>query len=406
MDGASRAAEALVGIEPGVGDAEPGRSSATAVTVSVVNAAARQVLETSIRPLWVRGEIGSWRRHSSGHCYFTLRDDSAQLSCVMWRSDARNLPTDPDEGMEVCALGRVTVYEAGGKYQLVVRSLEALGEGLWRLAFERLRARLSAEGLLDPERKRSLPAVPARVGVVTSRSGAAFRDVVAVIRRRAPWTRVLLADCRVQGKESAPEIVAALERLGAHGDCDVIVVTRGGGSVEDLWAFNEESVARAIADCPVPVVSAVGHEIDFTIADLVADLRAPTPSAAAEAVVPDGRALRARMASLRQGLAAGLRRIVQTGRNRARFLSHDLLEAMKGAVRGRESRLAVALGRLEALSPLGTLRRGYAVPLGDDGSVLRTGEEFRVRERFRLRVVDAEVDCRVEQVRSLPEENE
>ena len=324
----------------------------------------------------------------------------------MFRSDARGLPTDPDDGMEVCALGRLTLYEAGGKYQLVVRSLEARGEGLWRLAFDRLRARLASEGLLDPARKRPLPKVPARVAVVTSRSGAAVRDVVAVIRRRAPWTRILVSSCRVQGREAAPEIVAALERIGRDGSADVVIVTRGGGSVEDLWAFNEESVARAIASCPVPVVSAVGHEIDFTIADLVADFRAPTPSAAAETVVPDGRVLTTRLKEIGDGLTRALRELVQRGRERTGEDAGRLIQTAHQVVSGKSARMAVAAGRLEALSPLATLGRGYAVPLRDDGTVLRTGSMFSVGQKFDLRVVDARVECRVEEVRGFPDDSE
>lgn len=331
-----------------------------------------------------------------------MRDAEAQIDCVMFRSDARGLPTDPDDGMEVCALGRLTLYEAGGKYQLVVRSLEARGEGLWRLAFEKLRARLASEGLLDPSRKRPLPTVPARVAVVTSRSGAALRDVIAVIRRRAPWTRILVSSCRVQGREAAPEIVTALERIGRDGSADVVIVTRGGGSVEDLWAFNEESVARAIVSCPVPVVSAVGHEIDFTIADLVADLRAPTPSAAAETVVPDGGVLTAHLRGLGDGLTQALRGVVLRGRERSEEDARQLIQATHQVLSVKSAGIAVAAGRLEALSPLATLGRGYAVALREDGTVLRTGSMFLVGEKFDLRVVDARVECRVEGVRGLP----
>jgi len=324
----------------------------------------------------------------------------------MFRSDARGLPTDPDDGMEVCALGRLTLYEAGGKYQLVVRSLEARGEGLWRLAFEKLRARLASEGLLDPERKRPLPTVPARVAVVTSRSGAAVRDVIAVIRRRAPWTRILVSSCRVQGREAAPEIVTALERIGRDGSANVVIVTRGGGSVEDLWAFNEESVARAIVSCPMPVVSAVGHEIDFTIADLVADLRAPTASAAAETVVPDGRVLTAHLRGLGDGLTKALRGVVLRGRERSEEDARQLIQATHQVLSVKSAGIAVAAGRLEALSPLATLGRGYAVALREDGTVLRTGSMFSVGEKFDLRVVDARVECRVEGVRGLPADSE
>ncbi|MCK5447538.1 MAG: exodeoxyribonuclease VII large subunit [Gemmatimonadetes bacterium] len=369
--------------------------------VSEVNEAVRQVLESSFEPLWVGGEIGRWRRHGSGHCYFTLRDQDAQIDCVMFRSDARGLPTDPDDGMEVCVFGRLTVYPAGGKYQLVVRSLEGRGDGLWRLAFERLRAALAAEGLLDPSRKRALPEVPRRVGVVTSRSGAALRDIIAVVRRRAPWTEILVSDCRVQGREAAPEIVDALERLGREGSCDVVIVTRGGGSVEDLWAFNEESVARAIAACPIPVVSAVGHEIDVTIADLVADHRAATPSAAAETVVPEFGALSARLAGLRDGMASALWDAVRRSRDRTEDGAGRLVQAIGDSLSRRARDLSLVSARLDALSPLATLSRGYAVPLDDEGTVLRRGSMFEMGASFDLRVVDATIRCEVGGIRNI-----
>jgi exodeoxyribonuclease VII large subunit len=356
------------------------------------------VLEASFEPLWVRGEIGRWRRHGSGHCYFALRDQEAQIDCVMFRSDARGLPTDPDDGMEVCAFGRLTVYPAGGKYQLVVRALEARGDGLWRLAFEKLRAALSAEGLLDAARKQVLPRVPTRVGVVTSLSGAALRDIIAVVGRRAPWTQILVSDCRVQGRDAAPEIVAALERIGRDGSCDVVIVTRGGGSVEDLWAFNEESVARAISACPIPVVSAVGHEIDVTIADLVADHRAATPSAAAEMVVPEIGSLLAGLRGLRDGLASALRDVVRDGRDRAAADSDRLVQAARDTLSRKANRLSLVSARLAALSPLATLSRGYAVPLDDEGMVLRRGSMFEVGRDFDLRVVDATIRCEVREI--------
>jgi exodeoxyribonuclease VII large subunit len=272
-------------------EAEP-TSPAAEWSVSEVNAAARELVEGAFPALRVVGEVSNFTRARSGHCYFSLRDESAQIRCVMWRDEARRLPTLPEEGMEVRALGRLSLYEPRGEFQLVVAELEGRGEGLWRLAMERLRARLDAEGLTDPLRKRPLPRVPLRIGVVTSPTGAVLHDIVKVVRRRAPWTRVVLAGCRVQGEGAAEEIAAAI-RLLARANCvDVVIVARGGGSIEDLWAFNEEVVARAIAECPIPTISAVGHETDVTIADLVADLRAPTPSAAAEAAVPDGEVLR------------------------------------------------------------------------------------------------------------------
>lgn len=305
--------------------------------------------------------------------------------------------------MEVCAHGQVSLYEVRGTYQLMVRDLRATGEGLWRLAFERLKKKLAAEGLLDDDRKRSAPRVPARVAVVTSRSGAALRDVLSVIRRRAPWTDVLVADCRVQGEAAAPEIVSALERIGRRDDVDVVIVTRGGGSVEDLWAFNEEAVARAVAAAPIPVISAVGHEVDVTIADLVADVRAPTPSAAAEVAVPAQEALRAEVAGLATGLAEGLRSRVRRGRQRAERCAERMMSAIRRRLDRARSRTERLGARLDALSPLGTLRRGYAVPTDPEGRVLRRREMFEERERFVLRVVDGRIEARIENVEPAPE---
>ena len=384
-------------------DLRPGRDPESAIPVSELNAAARELLEESFPPLWVAGEVADWRQVSSGHCYFSLRGEDARISCVMWSRNARRLPTEPEEGMEVCAHGQVSLYEVRGQYQLMVRELRARGEGLWRLAFERLKKKLAAEGLLDDARKRATPRVPGRVAVVTSRSGAALRDVVSVIRRRAPWTDVLVSDCRVQGEEAAPEIVAAMERVGRRDDVDVVILTRGGGSVEDLWAFNEEPVARAVAASPVPVISAVGHEVDVTIADLVADVRAPTPSAAAEVAVPAREALRAEVTGMATSLAEGLRSRVRRGRDRAERAAERLMSAVRRRLDRARSRTERLGARLDGLSPLGTLRRGYAVPTDEDGRVLRRRRSFEGRERFRLRVVDGRIEARVENVEPAPE---
>jgi exodeoxyribonuclease VII large subunit len=369
----------------------------TAVTVSAVNNVAREVLERGIPSLWVVGEVANWRRVSSGHCYFSLRDEHAQLPCMMWRSDARELPADPEEGMEVYARGRVTLYEPRGRYQLVVRAIEGKGEGLWRLAFERLRRKLAAEGLLDPSLRRPLPAFPRRIGVVTSRTGAAVRDVVTVLQRRAPWADILVSHCRVQGREAAVDVSRALDTLARHGAVDVVIVTRGGGSVEDLWAFNEEILARAVAACPVPVVSAIGHEIDVTIVDLVADLRAPTPSAAAELVVPDIRVLRSDLNGLAESLTDSLRGV--TGRTGLRI--ERLGERMNAAAQRRLDRWTSSLERfglrLDAHSPLGTMGRGYAVPLAADGTVLRRTRDFEAGMPFTLRVSDGRVACHTDE---------
>lgn len=374
----------------------PGGAPDTAVSVAELNERARRLIEGALGSLWVSGEVSNWRPHRSGHCYFNLRDDTAQISCVIWRSDLGRLPAHPEEGMRVAAFGLPTIYGARGSYQLVVRDLRADGEGLWRLAFEQLKAKLAAEGLLDPERKRTLPSVPARIGVVTSRSGAALRDVLAVVRRRAPWARVLISDCRVQGDGAGESIATALDRLVRHGACDVVLLTRGGGSVEDLWAFNEEVVARAIVACPIPTISAVGHEIDVTISDLVADVRAPTPSAAGEVVVPDTAVLLAVLRTRAGELVETLRRRTSKGRERARAGATGIDDRIRRGLKNRYDRRMRAGGRLEALSPLGTLARGYSVPLDSEGRVLRDTTMFKVGEAFDLRVVDGSVQCRIE----------
>jgi exodeoxyribonuclease VII large subunit len=385
-------------------------------TVAQVNRAVRNLLEGTIPAFWVIGEVGGWTRARSGHCYFTLKDKQAQIRCVMWRTEAERLPADPDDGMEIKVFGTLTLYEGRGEYQLVARLVEAGGaEGLWRLAFERLRKKLDAEGLLAPERKRALPRCPATVGVVTSTSGAALRDILTTIRRRAPWTRVVVRNARVQGEGASLEVAEAVRALSRSGLVDVLIVGRGGGSIEDLWAFNEEPVARAIAASPVPVISAVGHEVDVTISDLVADWRAATPSAAAEAAVHgsaqvlDGlrrlpprltRALRTAAARRRRELSdarAALVRALRTGVSRRRVRldrsAERIEKTMRRTLERRRQRLLACGGKLDALSPLATLRRGYAVAVSAEGRVLSKVADFREGDRFALRVQDGRVAC-------------
>jgi len=375
-------------------------------TVSQLNRGVRRLLENRVGTLWVSGEVTGWKRYDrTGHCYFGLRDSEAQARAVMFRTDATRLPMDPDEGMEVRVLAEPTLYEARGEFQLVVRALETVGEdGLWRLAFERLRARLDAEGLLAPERKRPLPSCPATVGVVTSASGAALRDMLHVIERRAPWVRVIHRHARVQGEGAALEIADAIRAIVERTNVEVLIVGRGGGSIEDLWAFNEEPVARAIAACAVPVISAVGHETDVTIADLVADARAPTPSAGAERAVPDALDLERRLDGCAGTLRYALSRTLERRRTRQRDLARALRRGVADRLRDRRERTARLAGRLEALSPLGALARGYAVPLAPGGHVLRSAAEFRPGARFELRVRDGSVACDVVDVRREAEE--
>lgn len=380
---------------PGERDSD-GPAPRISYSVSGLNRLVREFLDQSLPAMWVAGEVGNWTRSARGHCYFSLRDSGAQIRCVLFASDARRLPADPEEGMSVRAFGTVTLYEARGEYQLTVREVEATDSGgLWRLAFEKLRLKLEREGLLAPDRKRALPRSPRRVGVVTSPVGAAVHDVLRVVEQRAPWTTVVLSPTRVQGEGADLEIAAALERLAKHGDVDVIIVGRGGGSVEDLWAFNREAVARAIAACAVPVVSAVGHEVDVTIADLVADQRAATPSAAAERVVLDGADLRRHLDTGAVRLGGSVRRLLEDRRRMVESLGAALEACAGDMIEERNTRLARAAEKLDTLSPLAALKRGYAVAQGDDGRVLRRLADFETGSRVRLRVVDGRVTCEV-----------
>ena len=367
-------------------------------SVSQVNAVARRLLEGSLPPIRVAGEVSGFKRYAAGHCFFTLKDEGAQLSCVMWREAARSLPTEPPEGMTVHAFGYLSIYERAGRFQFIVRELSAKGEGLWRLAFERLRARLEAEGLLDPARKRAIPSYPNCVGVITSLEGAAIRDIVSIIRRRAPWTDVLIYPARVQGDEAPESLVEALYRAGQPARAEVLIVGRGGGSLEDLWAFNDERVVRAIAASPIPVISAVGHEVDVTLADLVADVRAATPSAAAEIAVPDGIRLQADLDRAGEALAASLQGSVVRDRRRVERLEERLLESLQGGIVRRKLAVETLRRRLRALGPMEVLQRGYALALDGDGKVVRGVSGFRPGSAFTLRLKDGRVQARTESV--------
>ncbi len=260
-------------------------------SVTRLNREVRSVLERGLGVIWVEGELSNFSQPASGHWYFSLKDRDAQLRCAMFRLKNSLVGFTPREGAHVLLRGRISVYEARGEYQLIVEHLEEAGEGALKREFERLKTRLAAEGLFASERKRALPRFPRRIGVVTSTSGAALHDILQILARRFPPAAVLIYPSAVQGAAAVPALIAALETAGRRAECEVLILARGGGSLEDLWAFNDERLARVIAASPLPVVSAVGHEIDFTIADFVADVRAPTPSAAAELVVPDSRAL-------------------------------------------------------------------------------------------------------------------
>jgi exodeoxyribonuclease VII large subunit len=374
-------------------DLVPGGSPRSAVTVSTLTQTTKDVLEGAFMPLWVRGEVSDFKAHRSGHWYFCLRDERAQLRCVVWSRDRRGIPAPPDDGMLVAALGQLSVYAARGEIQFSVRRIEAEGDGLWRKALELTRKRLETDGLLRPDRKRPLPRYPRVLGVVTSLAGAALHDVVAVVQRRAPHVRIVVVPAAVQGDTAPDELCTAIDRVSRWGRADVVIVGRGGGAREDLWAFNDERVARALARCPAPTISAVGHEIDITICDLVADLRAPTPSAAAEAAVRTTEELLSDLAARQQRMYGALAGRLEEADTRMRRLARDLAASSRRDVERRQAMLAAGAGRLQALSPLATLARGYAIARDAAGRTLAETSMFAPGQPFELMLRDGTVNA-------------
>ena len=380
------------------------------------------LLEGRFPGVWVEGEISNIRRPGSGHVYFTLKDGESQLQAVLYRGQAARIAFDLRDGLDVVAFGDISVYEKGGRYQITLSEIEPKGVGALQVAFEQLKERLRGEGLFDPARKRPIPLLPRRIGIVTSPSGAAIRDILSVIERRFANVSILVSPVRVQGQTAAAEISAAIEGLNRMGDVDVIIVTRGGGSLEDLWAFNEEQVARAIAGSGIPVISAVGHEIDFTIADFVADLRVPTPSAAAELVVAKKSELHERVKTLfsrvdsaaRAAIADLRRRLIVCAQSRVLRAPENvvrqyqqLIDELDGRL-GRSFRhrlelgragLAGLAGRLESLSPVSILSRGYSVLFrARDGAVVTGSSQLRRGEGVRARLARGGFTATVDEI--------
>lgn len=373
------------------------------LTVSRVNEFAKSLLESRIPPLWVVGEIRDWKINPTGHCYFTLTDKRSRLRCVLFARDAERLPMLPSNGMQIRAYGHVTLYEQLGDFQLQVNRLEAEAEGgLRKLYIDKTRKKLQAEGLLPKPQRKPLPRFPMTIGVVTSPVGAALEDILNVVRRRAPWTRIVVAPVKVQGDGAADEVANGMRALYKLGGVDIIIVARGGGSADDLWAFEQEALARAIARCPIPVVTGIGHATDISTADLVADEHAPTPTAAAEKAVQDRAALDREFATIRERMARASQRRVQQSVDRLAGAQRDLLYEMRAALRKRSDRLARVVGKLEALSPLAALARGYSVALDERGKVLRTVGDFAKIDSFTLRVTDGRIEARVEGTRKEP----
>src|SRR5829696_4558805 len=443
----------------------PSTSSArTVLTVSDLTANIRSILENAYADVWVEAEISNCRLWNTGHLYFTLKDPGAQIKAVMFKSDVRSLKFKPEDGLHVIVRGRISVYEPKGEYQIVCERMEPHGLGALQLAFEQLKRRLQAEGLFDAARKRALPSFPRKIGIVTSLDGAAIRDIIKVLARRYPNAHLVIRPARVQGEGAAADVARAIRDVVKVPGIDVVIVGRGGGSIEDLWAFNEEAVARAIVASPVPIISAVGHEVDFTIADFAADVRAPTPSAAAEIVVARKEdfchhierlsdrlagAVRASIARLesrvhvlnrRPGFAGWSARLAMRGRHCAET-THALRHAVRssvnrrvrvfqalraqldqsdlrrrlGTVRARlvrvdgtltsaaihrhrraEARLQNCAARLDSLSPLAVLGRGYAVVWDDTRTrVIRKASDVKAGDGVRVTLSEGELTCEV-----------
>lgn len=381
------------------------------LTVSELTTYIKSLLENDmvLASIWVKGEISDFKYYQkSGHSYFSLKDEGAVISCVMFRSRARSLRFVPENGMKVIALGYVSVFERSGRYQLYVEDLEPDGIGALYLQLLQLRQRLEKEGLFSPDKKKPLPKFANRVGVVTSADGAAFRDILKVIRQRHPGAVVVLAHSSVQGESAPQEIARAIRALNEYGEIDVIIVGRGGGSFEDLWAFNTEEVVRAVSASSVPVISAVGHEVDYSLCDLVADVRAATPTQAAQLAVPDIEALRQDLALLQRRMRRAMERnieskwqtvdyfrarriwagpdgLLQHQRLRVGELRERLLKAAKSDIDLRRHGLESISGRLDALSPLRVLERGYAVVRKPEaGEVVKGVEKVRIGELLEI----------------------
>jgi len=375
-------------------------------------------IDYRLQDVTVSGEISNFTRARSGHLYFTLKDAGAQIKCVMWRSAAERLYFEPGEGDAVLANGRISVYEAGGVYQLYAEQLQPAGRGNLAVAFEQLKQRLADEGLFDPAHKKPIPVTPRKIGIVTSADAAALRDILNVLNRRYPLVEVLIAPTLVQGAEAPPQIVRALQWLDGRADIDTIIVARGGGSIEDLWAFNDERVARAIFAARHPLITGVGHETDFTIADFVADQRAPTPSAAAELATPDIEEIRPLLLGyqslLRTEMADFIRQKQWQVQTLTRALAHlspqarldnnrqrldvtlaRLERAMGNRLAQERGRLAVVMAGLTAVSPLATLSRGYAiVRLRENGRVVRSVSDAALDDVLTIQVSDGQFDAR------------
>ncbi len=399
---------------------QPSLFQITSLTVSDISRYLRELMDSDeiLRDVWIRGEISNLSRPSSGHIYFTLKDPTSALKCVIWKMNAARLPLILQSGMAIEAHGAISVYERDGQYQLYVDAVRMSGEGALYQEFMRLKARLEGEGLFETSRKRALPEMPQRIGIVTSPTGAALQDMLNTLRRRYPLAEVVLAPTPVQGDEAPPALVASLKRLNDLGDIDVILMARGGGSLEDLWAFNDERVVRAVAASRAPVVTGVGHETDFTLSDFAADLRAPTPTAAAELCTPDRAELFEGLSSLSTRLGYALQAatsqaavdlmdlnhrldslsplwLVRNDRQRLDELSSRTEQAINHELRMQHSQVKSLQTRLASLNPFAVLQRGYAIVSDSAGKVVNSVQQVEQTDQVSIKVSDGTIQTQV-----------
>lgn len=390
------------------------------VTVSALNNYIKRVIENNsyLKEICIKGEVSNCKYHTSGHIYLTLKDEGSVLRAVMFKGAAQKMRFPLENGMKIVARGRVSVYERDGQYQLYIEEIVPDGEGALYVAFEKLKKQLSEEGLFDEKHKKPLPEYPVAIGVVTASTGAAVRDIINVLKRRYPLAKVKIFPVAVQGAEAAGEITHAIEYLNEHKLCDVMIVGRGGGSIEDLWAFNEEIVARAIFKSEIPIISAVGHEVDFTIADFVADLRAPTPSAAAEVCVPSQTELLQKLISMKSAMMMKVTAQVDRKKHQLMLLQNnpafkmfhntlrdkqievdsllsDMQSAMEMIISTKQKEFMQNTAKLDALSPLKVLSRGYAVARKEDGGIVKSVRDVSQGEKINLKLSDGDVLCGV-----------
>ncbi|KPL00759.1 MAG: hypothetical protein AMJ90_07800 [candidate division Zixibacteria bacterium SM23_73_2] len=392
-------------------------------TVSEITRQVKNLLEENLAPVWVEGEISNYILHSSGHRYFSLKDENSQIRCVFWKWQAFSLKFEPEDGIRVVAFGKINVYEKSGQYQLYVEKIQPLGIGKLELEFQRLKEKLQKEGIFDEEHKLPIPEFPDTIGVVTSPTGAAVRDIIKIIHRRAPDVKIILNPVRVQGKGAEEEIACAIDDFNQYKKVDLLIVGRGGGSLEDLWAFNEETVVRAIYQSKIPIISAVGHEIDFTISDFAADLRAPTPSAAAELAVRDRKDLYRELNSLTDKLVTqqkstleyfkreiqtqiksyGFRRpvdLVTQLSQRTDELSKALCKEVKKFFELKKNSISLVLGKLNVLSPLSVFERGFSLTRRlPELTIVKDASMLKKDDRIEVKFHKGRIESKVEKVK-------